>query len=140
NGNCQGYACPRRPLPRPTHTVMSFLPPTLLALAALSLGDGPPGDVDYLRDVKPILASHCYTCHGAIKQKGGLRLDTATLLRDGGDTGPVVVPGKGEGPLLDRLLGKNGLSRMPPESEGDALKPAQIAAIRRWIERGMPAP
>ncbi len=96
-----------------------------------------PQDVDYSRDVKPVLAARCYACHGAIKQKGGLRLDTATLIREGGNSGPAVVPGKADDSLLiQRLLGKDGLSPMPPREAGEALKPAQVAAIRRWIERG----
>ena len=33
--------------------------------------------VDYLRDVKPIFAEKCFACHGALKQKADLRLDTA---------------------------------------------------------------
>ncbi len=44
---------------------------------------------DYVRDVKPLLAKHCYACHGALKQKSGLRLDTVALMRKGGDSGPA---------------------------------------------------
>ena len=33
-------------------------------------------DIDYQRDVKPILHSRCYACHGALKQEAGLRLDS----------------------------------------------------------------
>ena len=32
--------------------------------------------VDYLRQIKPVLAKRCYACHGALKHEGGLRLDT----------------------------------------------------------------
>src|SRR4051794_32406944 len=42
-----------------------------------------PTAVDYLRDVKPLLSKHCYACHGALKQKAGLRLDTASMMRKG---------------------------------------------------------
>src|SRR3954451_19566820 len=47
-------------------------------------GDARPGKpvaVDYLRDVKPLLSKHCYACHGALKQKAGLRLDTASIFQ-----------------------------------------------------------
>ncbi|MBK8002030.1 MAG: hypothetical protein IPK15_25875 [Verrucomicrobia bacterium] len=40
-------------------------------------GTGRGAANDYLREVKPMLAEHCYRCHGASQQKGGLRLDTA---------------------------------------------------------------
>src|SRR5262245_15066822 len=43
--------------------------------------------VDYLRQVKPILAARCYACHGNLKRESGLRLDTAALIRRGGEGG-----------------------------------------------------
>src|SRR6266702_1090700 len=111
------------------------LPASLLLLAGLGLGGNPPsGDVDYLRDVKPILAGRCFACHAAIKQKGSLRLDTASLIREGGENGPALISGKAaESLLVKRILGEGKLARMPPEEAGEALKPAQVAVIRRWI-------
>ncbi len=47
--------------------------------------------VDYTRQIKPILQSRCYACHGALKQEGGLRLDTGDTLRTGGDSGEVIT-------------------------------------------------
>ena len=121
---------------------MSGLPASLLLFASLSVGADPPADqVDYLRDIKPILAGRCYACHAAIKQKGSLRLDTAALVREGGGTGPAVVAGKpADSLLIKRVLGQGGLSRMPPEDAGEALKPAQVALIRKWIEQGATGP
>lgn len=97
--------------------------------------------VDYLREIKPVLAASCYTCHGAIKQKAGLRLDTVKLMKEGGDHGTVLVPGKAdESVLLNHIRGDKDFRRMPPEQDGEALKPAQIAAIKRWIEQGAIGP
>jgi hypothetical protein len=97
--------------------------------------------VDYLRDVKPILAEKCFACHGALTQKADLRLDTVRSMREGGSHGPVVIPGKSEASLLlDHVLERNGLRRMPPPNEGEALKPEQVAKIRAWIEQGATAP
>src|SRR5215510_1554040 len=60
--------------------------------------------VDYLRDVKPILAQKCFACHGALKQQSGLRLDTAATIRSGGDSGPAITPGNPtESLLLNRV-------------------------------------
>src|SRR5690242_2500910 len=50
--------------------------------------------IDFDKDVRPILAASCVKCHGADKQKGGLRLDDRTAALDGGNGGPVIVPGK----------------------------------------------
>src|SRR5690242_20064125 len=116
---------------------------TLLSLATLALLAGPlraAEPVDYLRDVKPVLAAHCYACHGALQQKGGLRLDTAKLVRDGGDSGPVVVPGKAsESPLIARVTA-DGKRRMPPLNLGEALSEKQVAALRAWIDQGASGP
>ncbi len=76
---------------------------------------------DYAGDVKPILSKRCYACHGALKQKAGLRLDTAASMHKGGDSGPAIVPGKSEESLIvDAVTGRDGW-RMPPESEGSPL-------------------
>jgi hypothetical protein len=95
--------------------------------------------IDYVRDVKPILSRRCYTCHGALKQKNGLRLDTAALAAEGGDGGPAVVAGKSdESLLIDAITGANGVPKMPPE--GEPLKPEEIETLRKWIDQGAKAP
>ncbi len=121
---------------------MNCTPTTFLIAALLFSASAAQGQtVDYLREVKPVLAASCYTCHGPIKQKGGLRLDTVTQMTTGGDHGAVIAPGKADdGLLLKHLRGDTGFRRMPPEGEGEALKPAQIAAIKRWIEQGAAHP
>ena len=51
--------------------------------------------VDFARDVKPILEKRCFDCHGAEKQKGGLRLDVkAHALKGGEEHGAPIVHGK----------------------------------------------
>jgi hypothetical protein len=116
---------------------------TLLALGLL-LGErmGAADDgVDYLSQIKPLLADKCYNCHGGLQQKGGLRLDTAKLIREGSSKGPVVVPGQGEkSRLLDHVLGRNGARLMPPETDGDPFSPTQVALLRRWIDAGARGP
>jgi hypothetical protein len=97
--------------------------------------------VDYLRDVKPILKAGCYSCHGALRQKHKLRLDTAESIRKGGKSGPAVEPGKsGESLLIDAVTGKNGVERMPPRAEGEPLSPKQIAVLKAWIDQGAKGP
>jgi len=96
--------------------------------------------VDYLREVKPVLAEHCYRCHGASQQKGGLRVDTAALLAQGGDNGAGFVVGKSAESLLHQAL--NGthdhISQMPYKKP--PLAAAQIEIIARWIDEGAKAP
>jgi hypothetical protein len=96
--------------------------------------------VDYLRDVKPLLRARCYACHGALKQKAKLRLDTAATIRKGGRSGPAVIAGKSAASVLIEAVTGNGRKRMPPESEGAPLSDRQIALLKNWIDQGAKAP
>ncbi|MFI5456343.1 MAG: DUF1553 domain-containing protein [Isosphaerales bacterium] len=113
----------------------------LLPPRGLPAGEQPsPSTVDYSRDVKPILSKRCYDCHGALKHKAGLRLDTAALMRKGGDSGPAVEPGQSDESLIvDAVTGRDGW-RMPPESEGSPLSDQDIAKLKAWIDQGAKAP
>ena len=93
--------------------------------------------IDYVKQVKPLLAARCFACHGALQQKADLRVDTASSLRKA----EIVVPGKSQSsPLLSHLRGVSDFERMPPPSEGEALTAEQIEIIRRWIDEGAIAP
>lgn len=97
--------------------------------------------VDYVRDIKPLLAKHCYTCHSPLRQKSGFRMDTIELLIQGGELGAAVVPGKSaESRLIQAVLGSEGMSRMPPEGSGEPLTPEQVVLLRRWIDEGAQGP
>jgi mono/diheme cytochrome c family protein len=65
--------------------------------------------VDYEKDVKPILAQNCYSCHGDAVQQSGLRLDLRQNALRGGDYGPVIIPGKSaESKLIKRVVDGDG--------------------------------
>ncbi|MBL9203353.1 MAG: PSD1 domain-containing protein, partial [Opitutaceae bacterium] len=114
-----------------------LLPASLLLASSASLASA---QVDYLRDVKPLLAQHCYRCHGASQQKGGMRADTVAFLKEGGDAGAALKPGDSKASVLvQALLGTHDdISRMPYKKP--ALADAEIARIRAWIDAGAPAP
>lgn len=106
----------------------------LLPAAAVS------APVDYLKQIKPLLAARCASCHGALAQKAKLRLDTAGFIRMGGRSGPAIIAGtSAESPIIQAVLGKDR-RRMPPENEGSALSAEQIALLRAWIDQGAAAP
>ena len=109
----------------------------LIALLTVSPSDGLADPVDYLKDVKPTLEARCYACHGGLRQKAGLRVDTAKSLLE---TGAVVAGKSEESPLIAHVLGKDGLARMPPSSEGEPLTDRQIGNLKRWIDAGALAP
>lgn len=110
----------------------------LLTVTGLARSDDA---VDYLRDVKPILQAKCYACHGALRQRGALRLDTADLIKKGGDSGPAIVVGKStESLLIEYVSSEGGAPYMPPEGEAEHLSAEQIALLSRWIDQGAVAP
>src|SRR5277367_3647849 len=83
--------------------------------------------------VRPLLAARCWQCHGPEKRKGGLRLDTAEAIGAGGDSGPVVVPGKpGESRLIE-AIGYSGELKMPPKGK---LREAEITELTSWVRAG----
>src|SRR5207237_1423997 len=97
---------------------------------------------DYARDIKPLLRAKCYACHGAIRQKSGLRLDAGQFVLKGNKRGPVVVPGKpDDSPLIAMITahGKDAAQR-PPEAEGEALSEKEVALFREWVKAGAKAP
>ena len=119
----------------------------LLPLAAaepkkpLDLTRLPPpasGTVDFAREIQPLFAQHCQQCHGAGKQKGGLRLDVRQGALEGGDSGTVIVPGRGAESRLLHLVAKlDGESQMPPPGENRVpLTREQVAKLRAWIDAG----
>jgi hypothetical protein len=99
-------------------------------------------DIEYFeKKVRPLLVSRCYSCHAAAAKtvQGGLRLDSLAAIRIGGDSGPVVVPGKPAESLFIAaiLYGKDSEVQMPPKGR---LPDEEIAELTRWVERGAPFP
>ncbi len=109
-------------------------------LAAGGRASAAPAPVDYVREIRPILAKNCFACHGSDEghRAAGLRLDqrTTALARRGSNPG-VIVPGQPEASrLLRRVTLPDGPGRMPPPGSGPHLKPEEIDRLRRWIREG----
>lgn len=100
----------------------------------------PVEGVDYLKDIKPLFEHKCYACHGALKQQGGLRVDTAAAMIQGGDSGAALLPGDIEESLLLGVLTGSAGFRMPPENDGAALTTEEIELVRQWIANGAEHP
>lgn len=97
--------------------------------------------VDYARQVRPILARHCYSCHGPDQQKSDLRLDTVASMLRGGNSGPAIVAHQsGASLLVDAVTKAENTSSMPPEGEGTRLSAEEVAVVRAWIDQGARAP
>ncbi|MEY3172353.1 MAG: hypothetical protein RLZZ436_266 [Planctomycetota bacterium] len=104
-------------------------------------GATPEGIAFFEQKIRPVLVQHCYSCHSqeasaANSLKAGLYLDTAAGIAAGGESGPVVLPGKSaESPLLSAIR-YDGLE-MPPSGK----LPDEVAAdFAQWIDMGAPDP
>ena len=122
---------------------------TVAMLGALAWSGSSPGSaadgskpISFDREIRPILAENCFSCHGpdASKRKAKLRLDLREgAVADLGDGRRAIVPGKpGESGLVERVEAEDPEERMPPPSAGNhkALTAGQVATLRRWIESG----
>ena len=90
-------------------------------------------DAFFERRVRPVLAAHCISCHGARQQKGGLRLDSRAALLRGGERGAAVRPGHPKESLLLQAVAYQGELQMPRDGP---LPPSVVAALQRWIKEG----
>lgn len=109
-----------------------------LSLIAVLLFPLAAGAVDYEHDVKKLLRDRCISCHGSVKQEGGLRLDAGALILKGADQ-PVVRAGQSsESELIKRVLSEREDDRMPPE--GARLTAAQVELLQQWIDAGAKFP
>lgn len=100
--------------------------------------DGAPAPVRFNRDIRPILADHCFACHGpdARSRKADLRLDVVTARTKTADQ-HLIVPGEPESSeLWKRVTSADPTVIMPPPEAKKPLTAAQIALLRRWIEQG----
>lgn len=121
----------------------SLVPAISISALLLSLGQGAPAlDAEALRffenEVRPLLAEHCYQCHGEEKQKGGLRMDSLTHILKGGDSGASIVLGDPEQSLVVEAVRRSDPDfAMPPKEE---LSAKQVEVLERWIAQGAPWP
>ena len=100
-------------------------------------------EIQFNRDIRPILSDKCFLCHGPDekKRKADLRLDQREgALADLGGYA-AVSPGKpDESELLARVLAHEDSSELmpPPDSNRGQLTPKEVSLLRGWIEQGAP--
>ena len=132
-------------MPRPPASLASLLLGLFAATIPAIADDGPsPGAPTeeqarfFEAKIRPILVNECGKCHGADKQKAGLRLDSLATILAGGETGPAILPGKPEESLLIQAI-RHGddAPKMPPSKKlGDPI----VADLVHWVEIGAPWP
>jgi hypothetical protein len=100
-----------------------------------------PNGVEFFeKNIRPVLAENCYSCHSAeaIKVKGQLRLDSRQGIAKGGEGGPILVAGQPEkSRLIEAIRWTNPAFQMPPKKK---LSPEQIEKFEQWVTMGAPDP
>ncbi len=94
-------------------------------------------EVDFSRDVRPILSDNCFRCHGpdGDARQGELRLDTQQGIEQARDAG-LLDDDPTAGELLRRVTSDDPDERMPPPDSNLTLPPTQIDTLRQWIANG----
>lgn len=103
---------------------------TTVVLASLALAE----DVDFNRDIRPILSDKCFQCHGPdeVAREAELRLD----LREQA-IGTAIVPGKPDASaIIERITAHDVDERMPPLAVKKPVTRAEVDLLRKWIEQG----
>jgi mono/diheme cytochrome c family protein len=120
--------------------LLPFLSGLPLSAADVDTSKLPPAattQIDFTRDIKPILEASCLRCHGPEKPKSGFRLDNPQSALKGGENGVDILPGKSAlSPLIHYVAYLVPDMEMPPPGKGEQLTPAQVSLLRAWIDQG----
>lgn len=105
----------------------------IFVCVATSLSLSPAEEINFTRDVRPILSSRCFKCHGpdVAAREADLRLDQR---REAIDLAAIVPGSPEKSSLVNRILSEDPDLRMPPS--GDPLSAEEIEVLRNWIQAG----
>jgi len=109
----------------------------VLCIAGSLCAQSSPQEAFFENRIRPLLIEHCYECHSAEaaaknELKGGLLLDSAEDMRQGGDSGSAVDTSDVDASLILTAMRYEGLE-MPPDGK---LSDQEIADVRQWIADG----
>src|ERR1051326_2406620 len=102
-----------------------------------SAGSGPSrvDGGDFVKEVQPMCAEHCYQCHGPKRQEAQFRLDVKGIAMKGGELGVAIVAGKSAESLLIQAVSGTKPDLIMPK-KGERLKAKEIDVLRVWIDQG----
>lgn len=132
-----------------THTVLSMGLLGLLApwtqgaeppTAAQQTPARPATEIDFYRDLYPMLKTNCVSCHNKTTTKGDLNMESPELMKKGGESGPGVIAGKSADSLIWQAAAHLDADLvMPPKNNKSGarqLTPAEVALFKTWIDQG----
>src|SRR5215471_15129357 len=94
-------------------------------------------EVDFAKEIRPVLERSCLKCHGPEKAKGKLLLDTREHALKGGENGPDIILGDSAKSSLVHFTARLVEdSEMPPVGKGEPLAKEEVGVLRAWIDQG----
>ena len=100
------------------------------------------GEIDYARDIQPILSEHCFHCHGPDenKREAEMRLDSREGALAKSDKHAIaIVPGDpAASEMIRRVTTQDADDIMPPPDQHKPVSSAQVALLSQWIKEGAP--
>jgi mono/diheme cytochrome c family protein len=91
-------------------------------------------EIDFKKDIQPIFAKNCYSCHGPEKQEGDYRMDKKELALEGPLYGPLIKPGNSERSALAIIAAGLDEDLLFPEKH--KLPDKELATLKLWINQG----
>lgn len=91
--------------------------------------------IEFNRDIRPILSENCFYCHGqdANQRQADLRLDQRESALDAG----AIVPGDVDASaLIERILTDDPDLQMPPADSNRKLTDHQKKQLQQWVQQG----
>ena len=125
----------------PLTTIMRNLNSAAFVCLSLTISAGIADEVDFNRDVRPILSDACFACHGPDSgpRQADLRLDQQEGIFRNVDGTTVVDPASSDNSeLLKRVLSDDPDFMMPPPAGARALTAEEKRTIQQWIGQGAP--
>ena len=95
--------------------------------------------VDFSSQIRPILSSRCFRCHGSDggSRKAKLRLDLREeAIKEHKGARPIVPGDAAHSEMIRRITSEDADDRMPPAEAGAPLKQNEVALLKQWIEEG----
>ncbi len=140
-GGAETMTTPHAVLFRYCAALFRHCPAALLGITMLALGArdaSAAGDIEFSRDIRPILVATCYSCHGPdeTNREGDLRLDFESDVFAERDASTIVRGKPEESELYRRLVTDDEDELMPPPDSGKVVSDQQKALLKEWIAQG----
>ena len=114
----------------PSALILLMITPIFGVQPFLALGGE---EVQFNRDIRPILSDKCYQCHGpdSAARQADLRLDDEAGLRSTIEVGDAL-----SSELIVRIRHIDGDEKMPPPESGQTLTESEVQLLETWVQQG----